>query len=255
MTSRYSATSSQQQKFAESVLRTLREVPFGALPKGELDLALFRALIEAGILDPSAPTFELARTLKITPTRVRGLLYRYRLVMQDGEDNVTDEILAALAKTRFELNARSISFGIEDPYIRDSLAAELKTRGIFADSSFNPETVRLSLDAFVGFLESALSKEQRTAILRAISKDTHVELNKFAAVVKSALAQLGKRIVGDAAEDVAGIVVDGAVDVVSAATRFTVGLITGNAAAMPGLDSLGADIPAAAIRRQSDTHD
>src|ERR1700710_767993 len=130
MSPRYPANASQAQQFGETMLAALRDVPFGALPKGELDLALFRALIDARIVDPAASNFELARVLKITPTRVRGLVYRYRLLMQDGDENVTVEILDALGKTRFDLTARSITFGIEDPYIRDSLAAELKTRGI-----------------------------------------------------------------------------------------------------------------------------
>jgi hypothetical protein len=240
MTTRYPANAAQAQKFGETLLAALREVPFGALPKSELDLAFFRALVDARILDPAAPNFELARVLKITPTRVRSLVYRYRLLMQDGDDNTTAEILDALAKTRFDLTAKTISFGIEDPYVRDSFAAELKTRGIFADSSFNPETVRLSLEAFVGFLESTLTAQQRTAILKAITKDTHVELNRFAAILKSTLAQFGKRIVGDAADDAAGVVVDGAVQLVSAAARFTIGLIRGDSAEVAAAtDGLG----------------
>jgi hypothetical protein len=229
MTTRYAADDAQERKLGESVLRALRDVPFGALPKSELDLALFRGLIDAQILDPGAPIFELARTLKITPTRVRSLLYRYRLVMQDGDENTTTEVIAALAKTRFELTSKSITFGIEDPYIRDSLAADLKARGVFADTSFNPETVRLSLDAFVGFVESTLSPEDRTRILRALTKDTKVDLNKFTSILKSMLAHFGKRLVGDIADEAAGIVVDGAADLVKAAGKFTIGLITGNA--------------------------
>jgi hypothetical protein len=232
MSPRYAATERQSQKFGESLLLALRDVPFGALPKSELDLALFRGLVDAEIIEPSAPTFELARTLKITPTRVRSLIYRYRLMMQDGDENVTAEVIAALAKTRFELTAKSITFGIEDPYIRDSLAADLKARGVFADTSFNPETVRLSLDAFVGFVESTLSKEDRMRILHALTKDTHVDLNRFTSILKSALAQFGKRIVGDAAEEAAGVVVDGAVELVKAAGQFTIGLITGNPSAV-----------------------
>jgi hypothetical protein len=238
MTTRYAADDAQERKLGESVLKALRDVPFGALPKSELDLALFRGLIDAQILDPGAPIFELARTLKITPTRVRGLLYRYRLVMQDGDENTTTEVIAALAKTRFELTSKSITFGIEDPYIRDSLAADLKARGVFADTSFNPETVRLSLDAFVGFVESTLSSEDRTRILRALTKDTKVDLNKFTSILKSMLAHFGKRLVGDVADEAAGIVVDGAADLVKAAGKFTIGLITGNAE----------DVGAAAVR-------
>jgi hypothetical protein len=45
-----------------------------------------------------------------------------------SDENTTTEVIAALTKTRFELTSKSITFGIEYPYIRDSLAANLKAR-------------------------------------------------------------------------------------------------------------------------------
>jgi hypothetical protein len=208
--------------FGESILESLRRVPFGSLPKTELDLTLFRAFIAAGILEVNLPVFEIARRLEITPSRVRGLLYRYRLESQDSEDNVLDDITAALTKTRFEMTADRVVFGIEDPYLRDSLAALLKEHGVFADSSFNPETVSLSLNAFVDFASDRLDDDDRRRILVALQHDTHVELNRFKRVLKSMLAQLGKRVVGAAAEDAAAGLIDAAWD-------FTTGLLRGDA--------------------------
>jgi hypothetical protein len=204
------------------MLETLRRVPFGSLPKTELDLALFRALIDSGLLEVNLPVFEIARRLEITPSRVRGLLYRYRLENQDGDAAVIDEITAALTKTRFEITADRIVFGIEDPYLRDSLAALLKEQGIFADSSFNPETVTLTLEAFVDFADKRLTDDDRRLILRALQNDTHVELNKFKRVLKGTLTQLGKRVIGAAAEDAAAGLIDAAWD-------FTTGLLRGDA--------------------------
>ena len=204
------------------MLETLRRVPFGSLPKTELDLALFRALIDSGLLEVNLPVFEIARRLEITPSRVRGLLYRYRLENQDGDASVIDEITAALTKTRFEITADRIVFGIEDPYLRDSLAALLKEQGIFADSSFNPETVTLTLEAFVDFADKRLTDDDRRLILRALQNDTHVELNKFKRVLKGTLTQLGKRVIGAAAEDAAAGLIDAAWD-------FTTGLLRGDA--------------------------
>jgi hypothetical protein len=204
------------------MLETLRRVPFGSLPKTELDLALFRALIDSGLLEVNLPVFEIARRLEITPSRVRGLLYRYRLENQDGDAAVIDEITAALTKTRFEITADRIVFGIEDPYLRDSLAALLKEQGIFADSSFNPETVTLTLGAFVDFADKRLTDDDRKLILRALQNDTHVELNKFKRVLKGTLTQLGKRVIGAAAEDAAAGLIDAAWD-------FTTGLLRGDA--------------------------
>jgi hypothetical protein len=220
---RYNASQTQSRLFGESILETLRQVPFGALPKTELDLALFRALVEARIIDVNTPIFEIARRLEITPSRVRTLLYRYRLMTQGGDDTVMEEIAAALTKTRFELTAGHISFGIEDPYIRDSLGALLKEQGVFADTSFNPETVRLTIGAFVDFTDRRLSDDDRERILRALKGDTHIELNRFKRVLKDVLAQLGRRFVGAAAEDAASGLIDAAWD-------FTTGLIRADGA-------------------------
>ncbi|MCU1551046.1 MAG: hypothetical protein JWR36_1606 [Glaciihabitans sp.] len=219
---RYPASQVQSRTFGESMLETLRRVPFGSLPKTELDLALFRALIDSGLLEVNLPVFEIARRLEITPSRVRGLLYRYRLENQDGDAAVIDEITEALTKTRFEITADRIVFGIEDPYLRDSLAALLKEQGIFADSSFNPETVTLTLEAFVDFADKRLTDDDRRLILRALQNDTHVELNKFKRVLKGTLTQLGKRVIGAAAEDAAAGLIDAAWD-------FTTGLLRGDA--------------------------
>jgi hypothetical protein len=219
---RYPSTQAQSRAFGDSMLQTLRQVPFGALPKAELELALFRALMDAGLIDASSPTFDTARKLEITPARVRGLLYRYRLLTQDNDTDILGEITGALTRTRFELTAGTIVFGIEDPYLRDSLAALLKERGVFPDTSFNPETVRLSLDAFVAFVDSRLSDDDRERIMRAITHDTHVELSRFKRILKSTLAALGKRVVGAAADEAAA-------DLVDAAWQFTTGLLRGSA--------------------------
>ena len=221
---RYPANQAQSRAFGESVLETLRRSPFGALPKAEVELALFRGLIEAGILDPAEPIFDLARKLEITPTRVRGLVYRYRLLAQDSEVDVFAQIGTALGRTRFDLTSDFIVFGIEDPYLRDSLAAAMKQRGIFADTSFNPETVRLSLDAFVDFVSARLSPEDRGRVLTALSHDTHVELSKFKRILKSTLASVAKRFVGAAADEAAS-------DLVDAAWQFTSGLLRADAGA------------------------
>lgn len=220
---RFAASQAQSRLFGESMLETLRRVPFGSLPKSEIDLALFRAFIDAGLLDLGMPVFELSRRLEITPARVRSLVYRYRLENQDDDLATLDQITTALSRSRFDLSAGHIVFGIEDPYLRDSLAALLKERGFFADSSFNPETVSLPLSAFVDFADQRLADDDRRAILKALQHDTSVELNGFKRVLKSTLTQLGKRVVGAAADDAASGLVD-------AAWEFTTGLLRGDTA-------------------------
>ncbi|NEM90103.1 hypothetical protein [Galbitalea soli] len=220
-TARYRANQTQVREFGEVVLSGLRSTTFGSVPKAELELLLFRAMIDAGILSMTSPVFDLARQLEITPSRVRSLIYRYRLQTQPDDDAVLAEIAGALGRSRFELTEQRIVFGIEDPYLRDSLGALLKQQGIFADTSFNPETVSLGIGAFVDFVSARFDTDDRVRILRALHHDTGVEPSAFKRVLKSTLAQLGKRVVGAAADDLASAAID-------AVWSFTTSLFRGD---------------------------
>jgi hypothetical protein len=52
---------------------------FGSLTKSEVDLLVFSLLTEVGYLRPSDSQYDIARRLRVTPTRVRSLTMQMEL--------------------------------------------------------------------------------------------------------------------------------------------------------------------------------
>ena len=142
-------------RFADAVLERVASAPFGTVPKRELDVAIFTGLIRAGAIDPLAPQFQIARQLGITPGRVRGLLYAYRL----AEAGDTQEVAVLLDRVRLvSLDPKGDAvLNIEDAYDRDVFTATLKEHGVFTDTSFNRERVTMPAKALLDVLDTVFA--------------------------------------------------------------------------------------------------
>lgn len=65
--------------FARSFLGSYLVPALGVLPKTEIDLLVFTLMVDAGAIDPNGSIFTLARSLNITPTKTRSLIFQYQL--------------------------------------------------------------------------------------------------------------------------------------------------------------------------------
>ena len=99
------------EAFARDFVQSYLGQALGVMPKTEIDLLVFRLLIEGRIIDPDGPIFAIARALNVTPTRARGLLFQYQLRFMD-EVEAEKSVLAALERARFTVDDRRLSFGI-----------------------------------------------------------------------------------------------------------------------------------------------
>lgn len=108
---------------------------FGARPKSEIDLLVFSCLIAAGAIDPALPTYEIARALNITPSRVRSLVLNWQLRNTARDSDLRPAVVAALGKTRFSSDGTLLSFGVESPLVKEDIAARLRKKGVFSDAS------------------------------------------------------------------------------------------------------------------------
>jgi hypothetical protein len=142
-------------RFADAVLERVASAPFGTVAKRELDIAIFTGLVRAGAVDPYAPQFQIARQLGITPGRVRGLLYAYRLA-EAGEAQEAAVLLDRVRLVSLDPRGDAV-LNIEDAYDRDVFTAILKEHGVFTDSSFNRERVVLPAGALLDVLETVFA--------------------------------------------------------------------------------------------------
>lgn len=200
MSSRISLSDRQKVAFAERVIDGYLDPAFGALPKTEIDLLIFSALHEAGAFGAETSPYEAARLLRITPSRLRALRMRMQLRDPTQTDaSLNDRIIDAIGRVQFLKEGSVIQFGIEDPLVQEHLAAQLKRAGVFADTSFNREIVKLPLGAFVAFIESLLPEDRRELVRQALIK-AGMEDTSLAGVLSGALGKVAEKIAGKAGE-------------------------------------------------------
>ena len=177
---------------------------FGARTKSEIDLLVLGCLIKAGALNPGAPVYDLARALNLTPTRVRSLILNWQLRSNGQGLDLREALVQALCKTRFAKDGSLLTFGIENPLLREEVEARLKRRGIFADASFSREIVRLPVDAFVEFLDELVDEATKHELRKRLVEDHQLPDRSFKALVAGLLSKLGEKVAGQAGEAIVG---------------------------------------------------
>ncbi len=136
----------KSKKFAVNFVQGFTTPAFGAISKTEVDNLVFALLIEAGAIDPESQVFEIARDLKVTPAKARNLLFQWQL-REDGEGWLQHELVPALRSAKFVKDGDKLEFGIESPRLREELRSALKRKVVYADTSFSPELIRVSVGA------------------------------------------------------------------------------------------------------------
>jgi hypothetical protein len=139
---------------------------FGSMPKREIDILVMNLLMEhANLSDKS--NHDLSILLQTTEARIKNIRYEARLKYPPDEDYVKREFLVLLARSQFELDKRAgaeldqgkIVFVMEDDYLRHAIQGHLKEKGMFTDTSFNREIVKISPDSLMAVIREFYGEE------------------------------------------------------------------------------------------------
>jgi len=224
------STPANAEKFTSAFVTAYMSPAFGARSKGEIDLLVFSCLIEAGVIEPDAPQYDIARALNVTPARVRSLIFNWQLRSVAAQAELRSAIVEALKKTRFSNDGKLLTFGVESPLLKEEIAARLKRKGVFPDASFAKELVKLPVEAFVEFLDEIVDDDTKKQVKATLVKDKQIPDTSFKALATSLLVNLGKK----AADETGGALMGElskkvAVPAAEKALRFLTGLLTGDA--------------------------
>lgn len=193
----------KRAEFAQKFIQRFIDPAFGSMSKAEIELLVFSLLHEIGAMEEANTQYEVARALRITPSRVRSLKMQMRLRdVRQTDDVLRQRIVECLSRSRFLKQGAAIEFGIEDPLVREDAVARLKLLGATADSSFNQELVRIQLEAFVDFIEQLLPPDRHELVRKALIK-AGMEDTSLKGVLLGALGKLASKAAGAAGEQAA----------------------------------------------------
>lgn len=174
---------------------------FGALPKREIDLAFLDALEKVGNISPNPTIYELVSELRVTRSKARNLYYDRELRKLDKAE-LKNKAIDILKNPILQKQGEIIVLEVENPLISDHIRHMVQEVGFATDGSFSPTLIKLSNDAFVKLLEKNLSGKDQKNIKKALVKAGIPEAS-FRGMVKGVLINLGKRVAGDAGEEIA----------------------------------------------------
>lgn len=145
------------KEFVKEFLNEYLSDGIGAKTKREIDILVMNLLMNyAGLADKSNQ--ELSILLQAPESKIKSLRYEARLKYPPDADYVKREFLYILLRSQSDFARGKIVFAIEDEFLRHAIQGQLKSKGMFADSSFNTEIVRIdrnSLESVIGELYDA----------------------------------------------------------------------------------------------------
>jgi hypothetical protein len=144
--------------FVNDFLQEYLSNGIGAKNKREIDILVMNLLMNyAGLATKSNQ--ELSILLQAPESKIKGLRYEARLKYPPDTDYVKREFLYILTKSQFDLEKGTIIFVIEDEFLRHAIQGQLKSKGMFADSSFNTELVKISSTSLESVIEELYGKQ------------------------------------------------------------------------------------------------
>lgn len=174
---------------------------FGALPKREIELAVFDLMSQLGLVRADASLYELMTDLRVTRAKASQLIFDRDVRMMGGDAGRLDgKVREALQNTRFTKDGDYFVIEVENPLVVAHLKNRLRDLGHLSDSSFNAALVRMSNQAAVDLTLHVLSEEQRTAVQDGL-RQAGARDGSLKGMVRSAFVKLGQRFVGNAADE------------------------------------------------------
>lgn len=133
------------EQFAFTFLVEYLQNGMGAMSKREIDILIMHLLEKHSDIKRKSNQ-DLSILLQLTEPRVKSLRYEAKLKYPPEEEKyIETEFLSVLAKSKFDTEKKKIIFVVEDTYLRLAIQGRLKAKGMFADTSFNTELVKIDI--------------------------------------------------------------------------------------------------------------
>lgn len=194
---------------------------FGALPKREVDLLLFRMLRDLGVIGQEASLYDLMTDLRISRTRARALLFDLEIRDHGLAVERDEKVRQVILNDSYFKDRNWFVLEVENPMVQAHLREVCQKAQVVTDASFNPSIVRLPVSGLASVLEVFLTEAQQRRVKRGLIRAGKLQDKSFRGLLKQALGDLAVRFAGRAT----GEIVDGAIGAVA---EFLEPILTGD---------------------------
>lgn len=177
------ANASEAENFSEDFLNELKKYPFGTISKSTMDCFIFHLLNKYNLISGTTNR-QKAENLCITETVLKNYALKSNMnytpkSIENSMKKLTESLSSgnsAKNSTPLTIDGEYIMLVIEDPVIRADLISCLKNKGIFLDTSFNKEVIKIKTSAFVCFfVESVEQEEEKKKVLQLLETDNLIK--------------------------------------------------------------------------------
>jgi hypothetical protein len=194
---------------------------FGAMPKREIELALFELMRDLNLISDDASLYKIMTDLRVTRSKATQLLFDIEVRQKGGDsEKLDEEVRKALIETKLAKKGEEFLLEIENPLVLAHLRDRIRRLGHVSDTSFNAALVRMPVDAAADLITDMVPENQLEAVKKALIKAGATD-KSMKGVLKSSIKKLGSKLVGKAADELVddlteflGPIFDGAADTV-----------------------------------------
>jgi hypothetical protein len=175
------------EKFINNFFNEFSKLPFGSLPKIELELIILHSIIESqgGYDNLNKISGNLQRDLKISQTKFKNKVLEAQLRFDTNFIDVEDY----LRKTIVENDISNLIFDdkflmlyISNPLLLNNIKTYFDSKQIINDTSFNKNLVKIEKRGLLKILINVLEKKQLEKLEKKIREDEKLKNTNFSLV-------------------------------------------------------------------------
>ena len=194
------------------LLEKYRKPSFGSMSKRDVDIMMFEALQDLGIIKANPKIYDVMQLLHVTRAKARNLIYEVALRRMKSEDVMEEELRELLSKPILLKETDKVALEIDNPLLIDYLRKRLKGLNHLTDGSFSPELVKMEYDAFAHIYQETRTDLDKKQINKKL-KELGIKTDFTVRTVITLLLQSGGKILAgktgsDAAKDVMDVICD-----------------------------------------------
>ena len=158
---------SEPETILAELLEQYRKPSFGSMSKRDVDILMFIAMQQLGIIDDENPKiYYVMQLLHVTRAKARNLIYEVALRKAESEDKLKTQLQKLLNENILLKEKEKVTLEIDNPLVIDYLRNVLKDLKHLTDGSFTPELVKMSYEAFADLYMEVMKEEKEEKLIK-----------------------------------------------------------------------------------------